>query len=137
MPVNVEYLRSHIREIRRIMQRLMRSVSGRPFRSLNEDERFSLRYQIIMLAETLGSPCLHIALDDLGEEPDSYSDRLQLLQSHGLAGTVKDLVGIVRLRNLLVHRYWEIDDEKVYKAIRGNFGELKKFIEQVEEKYGL
>ena len=28
-------------------------------------------------------------------------------------------VGIIRLRNLLVHRYWAIDDRRIYDSVRG------------------
>jgi Protein of unknown function DUF86. len=30
-------------------------------------------------------------------------------------------VALIRLRNLLVHRYWVIDDERVYWSVRNNF----------------
>jgi Uncharacterized conserved protein len=30
-------------------------------------------------------------------------------------------VALIRLRNLFVHRYWVIDDERVYWSVRNNF----------------
>ncbi|MBS7620798.1 DUF86 domain-containing protein [Candidatus Bathyarchaeota archaeon] len=34
---------------------------------------------------------------------------------------------MVRLRNLLVHRYWIIDDNQVYNAIKGDFKAVDNF----------
>jgi uncharacterized protein YutE (UPF0331/DUF86 family) len=34
---------------------------------------------------------------------------------------LRDIVALIRLRNLLVHRYWVIDDERVYWSVRNNF----------------
>ncbi len=49
----------------------------------------------------------------------------------------KDLSPIVRLRNLVTHRYWVIDDQRVYDSIKGDFRGVDKFLKSVEEKYGI
>ena len=33
---------------------------------------------------------------------------------------LRDIVALIRLRNLLVHRYWVID-ERVYWSVKNNF----------------
>jgi uncharacterized protein YutE (UPF0331/DUF86 family) len=43
----------------------------------------------------------------------------------------EELLKITRLRNLLVHRYWVIDDEIIYDAIKKNFRSVEEFIEKV------
>jgi uncharacterized protein YutE (UPF0331/DUF86 family) len=40
-------------------------------------------------------------------------------------------VKIIRLRNLLVHRYWVIDDKVIYDAVKKNFRYVEEFIERV------
>lgn len=42
-----------------------------------------------------------------------------------------------KLRNLLVHRYWVIDDRKVMSSVRENFKCVERFLKWVEERYGL
>jgi uncharacterized protein YutE (UPF0331/DUF86 family) len=40
-------------------------------------------------------------------------------------------VKIIRLRNLLVHRYWVIDDKIIYDAVKKNFRSVEEFIKRV------
>jgi len=41
------------------------------------------------------------------------------------------------LRNILVHRYWTVDDVKVYDFVKGNFKCVEQLIKGVEERYGI
>jgi uncharacterized protein YutE (UPF0331/DUF86 family) len=38
------------------------------------------------------------------------------------------LASAARLRNLLVHRYWTIDDEKVYISVKKGIEDFKTFL---------
>ena len=42
-----------------------------------------------------------------------------------------DIVSLFKLRNLLVHRYWIIDDEKIYHNVKRDFKNILDFIERV------
>jgi len=44
---------------------------------------------------------------------------------------------LVRLRNLLTHRYWIIDDNQVYNSIKNDFKSVNKFLESVQDKYAI
>nr|WP_255408853.1 HepT-like ribonuclease domain-containing protein [Vulcanisaeta sp. EB80] len=48
---------------------------------------------------------------------------MRVLRDGGLIdeACLRDIVALIRLRNLLVHRYWVIDDERVYWSVRNNF----------------
>ena len=102
-------------------------ITSKRFEELSIDERYSMRYQIIVLAEAIGSLCLHISIEELGCEPDSYSDCLSRLRDAGIIDCAEDLVKIIRMRNLLVHRYWNVDDSMVYSSVRGNFECVNRF----------
>ena len=102
------------------------------------NDKYAIRYQIIVLAEALGSVCLHIAKKDLGQEPLSYVDCFRLMDEENICSNcAKDLSPIIRLRNLVTHRYWVIDDKRVYDSIKGDFRGVDKFLESVEDKYGI
>jgi uncharacterized protein YutE (UPF0331/DUF86 family) len=68
-------------------------------------------------------------------EPESYSDCLAYLRDKGIVGCAEDLIKIIRMRNLLVHRYWEVDDFKVYSSVKENFRCVEEFLKTVEERY--
>ena len=41
---------------------------------------------------------------------------------------------LVRLRNLIIHRYWEVDDTKIYTDAKSNgLNVIKRFIKEVKE----
>ncbi|UNQ73171.1 HepT-like ribonuclease domain-containing protein [Infirmifilum sp. NZ] len=43
------------------------------------------------------------------------------------------MIKLVRLRNLIVHRYWEVDDARVYREVKEEGIRLVRgFVEEVE-----
>jgi len=134
--VDVNYLRLRMGEVWEAIRELDR-LSSKPYGEMSVDEKYSMRYQVVVLAEALGAICLHIAMDDLGFEPSSYSECFSILEEHGVITCAKDLVSIARLRNLLVHRYWLIDDSKVYEHVKRNFGCVRGFLERIGDRYGI
>ncbi len=137
MPVDVSQLKQRIIEVLDAKAELKR-LTLKPYAELSLDEKYAIRYHVIVLAEALGGVCLHIAKEDLGQEPLSYSECFNLLDEEGICGNcAKDLSAIVRLRNLLTHRYWTIDDQQVYNSIKNDFRGVNKFLESVKEKYAV
>ena len=92
---------------------------------------------MIVLAEALASICLHIAAREFDYEADSYADCFFLMEERGFFKCSKDLAALVRMRNLLVYRYWRIDDELVYRSVVENFKCVEEFLKSVEERYEL
>jgi uncharacterized protein YutE (UPF0331/DUF86 family) len=135
MPVNVSQLKQRITEVLEAKTELKR-LTLKPYVKLSLDEKYALRYHVIVLAEALGGVCLHVAKEDLGQAPLSYSECFRLLDEEGVCSDcAKDLSAIVRLRNLLTHRYWTIDDQQVYNSIKDDFRGVDRFLESVKEKY--
>ncbi|NLF13773.1 MAG: DUF86 domain-containing protein, partial [Anaerolineaceae bacterium] len=65
--------------------------------------------------------------------PRDYRDAFTVLNEAGvlsddLTQTMRELVG---LRNLLVHVYWDVDDETIYEGVQTELGDFEAFIEQV------
>lgn len=134
--MDIDYLKGRIGEIRKTIGELSRLVS-KPYAEMGLDEKYSMRYQLVVLVEALGDIGMHIAIEDLGSEPKSYAECFKLLETAGLIESAEDLVKMVRLRNLLVHRYWIIEDARVYKAVKEDFGRVLGLVEKVEGKYGI
>ncbi len=41
---------------------------------------------------------------------------------------------LAKLRNLIIHRYWEIDNSRIYKEAKGNgLKVVEDFVKEVEE----
>jgi len=134
--VDKAYLRSRIDEARECIKEIERIVS-KPYVDLTNDEKYSLRYQIIVLVEAVGSACLHIAMEDFDYEPGSYRDCIRYLENSGITVQAENIIRIIGLRNLLVHRYWVVDDRRIYESAKNDFQNIKDFLKVVESKYEL
>src|SRR3989304_616323 len=135
MPVDASQLKQRIIEVLDAKAELKR-LTLKPYAELSLEEKYAVRYQVIVLAEALGGTCLHVAKEDLQQEPLSYSECFRILDEEGICGNcANDLTAIMRLRNLLTHRYWAIDDRQVYDSIKNDFRGVDRFIERVQEKY--
>jgi len=136
MPINVEHIKQRIIEILETTDELKR-LTSKPSAELGFNEKYAIRYHIIVLAEALGSLCFQIATEDFNRAPQSYSQCFKILEEEGVCNCARDLTAIMRLRNLLVHRYWIIDDNQVYNAIKSDFKAVDKFLKSVRDRYAI
>jgi uncharacterized protein YutE (UPF0331/DUF86 family) len=136
MPVDADHLKQRINEVLEAERELNRFAS-KPYVKLNQEEKYAIRYHIIVLAEALGTICLQIATEDFKRTPQAYSECFKIMQEKGICHCAKDLTAIIRLRNLLTHRYWTIDDNQVYNSIKSNFKVVDQFVESVKTKYAI
>ncbi|MBX5321355.1 MAG: DUF86 domain-containing protein [Candidatus Bathyarchaeota archaeon] len=136
MPINVEHIKQRIIEILETTDELKR-LTSKPSAELGFNEKYAIRYHIIVLAEALGSLCFQIATEDFNRTPQSYSQCFKILEEEGVCNCARDLTAIMRLRNLLVHRYWIIDDNQVYNAIKSDFEAVDKFLKSVRDRYAI
>jgi uncharacterized protein YutE (UPF0331/DUF86 family) len=137
MPVDVNQIRQRLKEVIDTKAEL-KKLTEKPYEDLDMNQKYALRYHIIVLAEALGNVCLHVAKEDLNQEPFSYSECFRLLDDEGICDDcAKELTKIVRLRNLLTHRYWVIDDKQVYNSIKNDFHGVDSFLECVSDKYAV
>jgi len=99
----------------------------------------SLRHLIVQLAEILCDICLHIAIRDFGQKPETYTDCIDILKLKRVISedTARAMKNLVRLRNRIVHRYWTIDDSRLYNETKNiGLSAYKKFLREVEEYVG-
>ena len=130
--VNKELLETRFREINDAVQSL-EELLIRGFHRLSVHEKFSMRYLIIQAVEASSSICLHILYEVYNERAEGFPQCFDRLGQKGIIPShlASDLASSARLRNLLVHRYWEIDDEKVFKSLEENLGDFEKFITHI------
>jgi len=94
---------------------------------------FSLRYLLIEAVEAMANICNHILTRVAGQVPKGYPDCFEKLSeakiiTRKLGANLKKLAS---LRNILIHKYWEIDDRKVFKSAKENIGDFEEFLRQI------
>ncbi|MGR3311124.1 MAG: type VII toxin-antitoxin system HepT family RNase toxin, partial [Candidatus Brocadiales bacterium] len=91
----------------------------------------------ISIIEGCISICTHISVKELHKVPDGYTTCFKILAdnkvlSEALATNLAKMVGF---RNLLIHRYWQIEDKKVYQYIKTEVGNIQEYLKIVRDKY--
>lgn len=96
----------------------------------NQDVKDIASYRLITLIEAAISICQHICAREIKKAPGNYADCFEILSKYDIipAELAEKLQKMVRLRNMLIHIYWNIDYELVYKYIENNLDDVKKFI---------
>ena len=137
MPVDVSQIKQRLKEVLYAKAELVK-LTEKAYEKLDINAKYAIRYHVIVLAEALGNVCLHVAKEDLKQQPLSYSECFRLLDDEGISeDCAKELTKLVRLRNLLTHRYWVIDDQQVYNSIKNDFHGVDSFLESISDKYAI
>ncbi len=137
MPINANQLKQRLTEVLDAKAELKR-LTSKPYSELSKEAKYAIRYQVIILAEALGGACLHIAQEDLKLQPLSFSECFILLDEKGICENCAEGLGsITKLRNLLIHRYWTIDDKRIYDSIKNDFNGVDKFLESIQDRYAI
>ena len=101
---------------------------------LNDDEAvYALRYAVIEAVEAAVQIGL-ILLRETGARPASFGEVFQMLGERGIIP--RDLAVAMRrfagLRDLPVHRHWEVDDARLYRELKEEGLEtLRRFMRHV------
>ena len=136
LPVDKDVLRARVSEVNFAINELLR-LTSKPFARLSIDERYAIRYNLIVLVESLVSLCMHIAVEAYGRTPSSYREAVRFVAERLGVSCMDELEALVGLRNILIHRYWTVMDEKVYEAIKSNFRCVYELIAGVRENFSI
>ena len=132
---NIDKLYTKFRDIRDSVERLrlLGNISLDEFLR-DRDKQDIASFRLIVATEAAIDTCLHVAAKVLKEVPEEYAGCFQLLSDHDLIDRELSLrlAKMARIRNLLVHRYWEIDYSRMYEIIIGpDLDDLEEFIIQI------
>lgn len=115
----------------------LRTIVSKPMSTVlrSRDLRYAMRFSVVLLVEALTDAAQHILVRCFDVEPTSYSDAMTKL---GVAGVVPQGLAdaaakLARLRNLVIHRYWEVDDARIYRsAAEGGIDAVERMISVIE-----
>ena len=117
--------------------RKLRSLS-----KLTEDEFLghyekidTAKYNFIVAIEAIIDICNRIiSKRELGF-PQDYSDVIKLMSQEGVleGDLVGRLIEMVKFRNMLVHLYWKIENDRLYQYLKENLGDFEAFQEAIRK----
>lgn len=96
--------------------------------------KFSAERLIQLIVECATDINNHVVVETKNRPPEDYNVSFIKASEVGLISRelAERLKGSGGMRNILVHAYMEIDDEKVYKAIPLALKDYKEYIREVE-----
>lgn len=100
-------------------------------RNIEKLER--IKYNFIIAIQSLIDISNHLVAKKGARAPEDYGDCFKILGEMGIldASLSMRLSQMAKFRNLLVHLYWEVDDNKVCDILRENLIDIDKFLEVV------
>jgi uncharacterized protein YutE (UPF0331/DUF86 family) len=136
---DVQQMRERAREIRESTAKVRR-YAAQPDEEFFGDERnlYTVMHLLLIAIEAIAAICNHIMAKTAHKAPSSYADCFQGLESLGILdrNLTGRLIRMARFRNLLFHRYWEIDPQRVLLYARENLGDLEMFLTQLGQWLG-
>jgi len=104
--------------------------------SVDRRARYSLRYSVVVVVEALADLSVAILEKDFSEDVESYREAFLKLTNHGVISfkASQNMAKLASLRNQIVHRYWTIDDLRIYKEAKENgLGTIERFIKEMTD----
>ena len=132
MSLNFDAVEARFREINEALSDLG-ELLDQSFEDLSLHERMSMRYLVIQLVEAAASVSVHLLSRLYDERAESYAGCFRRLGERKVIseGLAERLASAARLRNLLVHRYWEIDDGRIYSSVKEGVEDFELFKKEV------
>jgi len=129
--LNTELIKMRASEIRENMDKIRRYASL-PDAEFWADERniYTIMHLLLMSIEATAALCSHILARLARRAPASYAECFAGLQELDVIDEdlTARLVRMARFRNLLVHRYWEMDRERILGYARENLEDFETFL---------
>jgi len=94
----------------------------------------SLKYCLIEIAEAMSDILQHILAKKKGIAADGYVDvAVKAKQNSLISSDLMDrLLFFFKFRNVLVHRYWQVDDEELLKNTRQGGKDFEMFANRID-----
>ena len=95
----------------------------------------SLKYSLVEVAEAMANTLQHMLAKLKGEAAESYLEVVQKARRAELMDVelLGRLLFFFKFRNLLIHRYWEIDDKRLLKETRKGYRDFQVFVNKINE----
>ncbi len=90
----------------------------------------SIKYNLIVAIQGCIDICNHIVAKKGGRAPQDYGDCFRLMAELKILeeSISNQLIQMAKFRNLLIHLYWEVDNERVYQILTNNLDDIDRFL---------
>ncbi|RLG78308.1 MAG: hypothetical protein DRO14_00935 [Thermoprotei archaeon] len=135
--IDKEYVESVINEIKEGLEEIKNIISMDLEDFMRtRSKRFAMRYSVVLIVEAATDIGIVLLKQCFNEEAKSYREVFSKLAERGVISfnVSEGMSSLASLRNMIVHRYWSIDDARIYREAK-NSGKsvIEKFIKEVRD----
>ncbi|MBC7195513.1 MAG: DUF86 domain-containing protein [Caldisericia bacterium] len=136
MNLDYERIKKRISDIEEAINEIKRLTT------LNEEEFWrdnrnisTIKYNLLIAIEAVGSICVHIIAKLLGKSTSSFGECIDILKENNIISDelCLRLKKLVKFRNRLIHKYWEIDNKLVYEYSKVDIKDFYDFINEIKK----
>lgn len=131
MEIDLSRVKKSLSEIAESVKKIkmFTAVSDEEFWS-DEKNILAIERLLTIAIEAMGAICLHVLAKKFGKSADAPAQCIDVFEEKGLFSPVlcSKIRKIFRFRNILIHRYWEAEKEKIYKYCKENLVDFEEFI---------
>ncbi len=100
----------------------------------NRERQYAVLHALQLAIEACIEIGSHICSADGLGVPASYAETFDFLEQAGVVDPTlaRDLRAMARFRNRIVHFYWEVDSEEVYRIVTERLQDFDRFLKAVE-----
>jgi uncharacterized protein YutE (UPF0331/DUF86 family) len=130
---NQDKIRKIVSEILGALELLeeLRSLPKESFLS-DPHKRGSAKYSLLVAIEGTIDLANHVIAKNGFRTPEDYADTFKVLSERGAfdESFTRTLMQMARFRNRLVHIYWEVDNEELYRLIHSHLEDIRQFLKE-------
>ena len=95
----------------------------------------AMKYSLIETSEAMADALQHLLARLKNEAAESYLEVVEKSRKASIIDpdVLKRLLFFFKFRNLLVHRYWEIDNKRLIQETRKGYRDFEAFVEEIEK----
>lgn len=138
MEIDQKKLKQRISEIQESLKEIERlvSVSEKEFWSKKENIA-ATKYYLLQAIESVGSICVHVAAKKFNKGVSFFGECFEILEKEGFLEKelASELRKMVKFRNKLIHRYWEIGDKNILEYVKKDLNDFNDFIKAIKKLF--
>ncbi len=123
--------------IERNLKFIQENYAGMPPEEIEASYKDSqaLKFSLFEIVEACIDIANHIIAAERFERAERYAEMFITLGEHEVIPKelAEKLAKIARFRNLLIHRYWEVDMKYIMEIVEDSLGDVEEFMVRIEE----
>lgn len=140
MKFNGDKMQSVLSEYLQGIKRLEELAAMKEEEFLGDPHRVaSAKYHLVVCIEAAIDLCSHIIAKNRLRVPEDYADTFRVMGENGLLPRdfLPKLFAMAGFRNRLVHRYWDVDNKKIYSILQENLPDLYRLIDELKARFSI